>query len=53
MIAAIDGQFTVKRLHQKNNQLILMPENEKFKPIQITPENEMQFFGVTHAIHAV
>ena len=54
VIAAIDSQFTVKRLHQKNNQLLLMPENEKFKPITITPENEMLIFGVvTHVIHAV
>ncbi|MBX3710044.1 MAG: translesion error-prone DNA polymerase V autoproteolytic subunit [Gammaproteobacteria bacterium] len=54
VIAAIDSQFTVKRLHQQNNQLFLMPENKKFKPITITPENEMIIFGVvTHVIHAV
>jgi DNA polymerase V len=54
VIAAIDSQFTVKRLRQQNNQLLLMPENGKFKPIIITPENEMLIFGVvTHVIHAV
>lgn len=54
VIAAIDGQLTVKRLHQKNNQLFLMPENKKFKSIKVTPENEMLIFGVvTHVIHAV
>jgi len=54
VIAAIDSQFTVKRLYQKNNQLFLMPENKKFKPIEITPENETLIFGVvTHVIHAV
>jgi DNA polymerase V len=54
VIAAIDGQLTVKRLHKKNNQLLLMPENKKFNPIKITPENEMLIFGiVTHVIHAV
>jgi DNA polymerase V len=54
VIAAIDGQFTVKRLYQRNNQLFLMPENKKFKTIKITPENEMLIFGVvTHVIHAV
>ena len=41
---AIDGQLTVKRLHQKNKQLFLMPENEKFNPIEVTPENQMLIF---------
>lgn len=54
VIAALDGQLTVKRLHHKNNQSFLMPENRKFKPIKIAPENEMLILGVvTHVIHAV
>lgn len=54
VIASIDSQFTVKRLHQENNQLFLMPENINFTPIEVTPENEMLIFGVvTHVIHAV
>lgn len=54
VIAAVDGQLTVKRLHQKNNQLFLMPENKKFKPIKMTPENEMLILGiVTNVIHTV
>lgn len=54
VIAAIDGQLTVKRLHQRNNQLFLMPENKKFKPIKITPENEIVILGiVTNVIHIV
>lgn len=54
VIAAIDGQLTVKRLHQKNNQLFFMPENKKFNPIKVAPENEILIFGVvTHVIHAV
>jgi DNA polymerase V len=54
VIAAIDGQLTVKRLHKKNNQLFLMPENKKFKPIKITSENELLIFGIViHVIHTV
>lgn len=54
VIAAIDGQLTVKRLHRKNNQLLLIPENTKFHPIKITPENDIVIFGVvTYVIHAV
>jgi DNA polymerase V len=54
VIAAIDGQLTVKRLHQNNNQLFLMPENKKFKPIPVTEDNNMIIWGVvTNVIHAV
>jgi DNA polymerase V len=54
VIAAIDGELTVKRLHKNNNQLFLMPENKKFKPIPITEENNMIIWGVvTNVIHAV
>jgi DNA polymerase V len=54
VIAAVDGQLTVKRLHQKNSQLFLMPENKKFKPLKITQENEFFILGVvTNVIHAV
>ncbi len=54
VIAAIDGQLTVKRLHKKNNQLILIAENEAFKPIKINEGNEFFIWGVvTNVIHAV
>ena len=54
VIAAIDGQLTVKRLYQHNNQLFLMPENKKFKPIPVTEKNNMVIWGVvTNVIHAV
>lgn len=54
VIAAIDGQPTVKRLHIKGNQLFLMPENKKFKPIEVKEENEIFILGVvTNVIHNV
>lgn len=54
VIAAMDGQLTVKRLHIKRNQLFLMPENNKFKPIEVKAENEISILGVvTNVIHHV
>lgn len=54
VIAAVDGQLTVKRLHQEKNNLFLMPENKKFNPIKIKEGNEIFIWGVvTNVIHAV
>lgn len=55
VVAAIDGQLTVKRINiMKNGQLFLMPENEEFRPIEITGENEVTIWGVvTNVIHTV
>lgn len=54
VIAAIDGQLTVKRLHQKDKKLFLMPENKNYPPIEMTENNEIYIWGVvTNVIHAV
>ncbi len=54
VIAAVDGQLTVKRLHKENNQVFLMPENKNFKPIEIKEGNEIFIWGVvTNVIHAI
>lgn len=55
VIAVIDGQLTVKRLHHpKNGKLLLMPDNPKFSPIEIKEGNEILIWGVvTNVIHAV
>lgn len=55
VIAAIDGQLTVKRLHKtKEGTLWLMPENPDFHPIEIKEGNDMVIWGVvTNVIHAV
>jgi len=54
VIAAIDGQLTVKRLHHKSGQTMLMPENDRYDPIPITDENNMVIWGVvTNVIHSV
>ena len=55
VIAAIDGQLTVKRLHQsQQGELILMPENPVFQPITVKEGSEVYIWGVvTSAIHAL
>ncbi len=54
VIAVVNGELTVKRLIKKNNKVILMPENDRFKPIEIKDETNLEIWGVvTSVIHAV
>tara|TARA_B110000438_G_C15547314_1_gene535397 strand:- start:84 stop:521 length:438 start_codon:yes stop_codon:yes gene_type:complete len=53
IIAVINGEFTVKRIHIKNNTIYLIPENKKFTPILIVDDMDFQIWGVvTHTIHS-
>jgi DNA polymerase V len=54
VIASINGELTVKRLKSKGKQLQLVPENEEYKPINITGEDDLRLWGVvTNVIHKV
>jgi DNA polymerase V len=54
VLAVLDGEFTVKRIQKKGEELYLKPENKDYKPIQITEEMNFQVWGVvTHVIHKV
>ncbi len=46
IIAAIDGEFTVKRLDRQGGQVRLLPENPAYPPIVLGPGTEAEFFGV-------
>lgn len=46
IIAALDGEFTVKRLELKENSVRLLPENPAYSPISITEDTVAEFFGV-------
>ena len=53
VIAAVDGQLTVKFLIIKKGKPFLMPANAEFAPIPVDPENGVQIWGVvTNSIHA-
>ena len=45
-ICYIDGEFTVKRIKIDLEGIWLMPTNERFKPIIVTPENDLRIWGV-------
>ncbi|KTD32577.1 translesion error-prone DNA polymerase V autoproteolytic subunit [Legionella israelensis] len=52
IIAAIDGELTVKRLANRGGRVQLLPENSSYQPIDITEEQELVIWGVvTHVIH--
>ena len=53
-VCFVDGEFTVKRLKVAEDCLWLMPENEQYKPLQVTKDNELMIWGiVTHVLKAV
>ncbi|HCX3372229.1 translesion error-prone DNA polymerase V autoproteolytic subunit [Legionella pneumophila serogroup 2] len=46
VIAAVNGELTVKRLAQKGGKVQLLPANPQFKPIDITEDSQMVIWGV-------
>ena len=53
-VCFIDGEFTVKKLKLENDKVFLIPANDEFKPIEITPDNEFIVWGiVTYVIKKV
>jgi DNA polymerase V len=54
VIAVVDGQLTVKRLHKSVQETYLMPENEEFEPIRFEEDSEVVIWGVvTNVLHEV
>jgi DNA polymerase V len=52
VLGVLNGEFTVKRIRKKGKKLFLTPDNEEFKPIEITEEMDFQIWGVvTFSIH--
>ncbi|MDC6367667.1 MULTISPECIES: LexA family protein [Flavobacteriaceae] len=53
-VCFLDGEFTVKRLHLEKGKITLMPENEKYKPIQVPKDSDLLIWGiVTYVIKSV
>jgi len=54
IVAALDGDLTVKRLRKRNGTLSLLPENQDYQPIEITAQQTFEIWGVvTSVIHAL
>lgn len=52
ILALINGEFTIKRIKKIKNKLFLVPENQKFKELEITPDMSFEIWGVvTFVIH--
>ena len=49
-ICFIDGDFTVKRIKKEKGKLYLMPENKKYKPIELGEDNELIIWGVVEYV---
>ena len=52
VIAALDGELTVKRLLHRERRVFLAPENPQFDPIDITESEFVHIWGVvTYVVH--
>ena len=53
-VCYLNGEFTVKRVKIEKNHIYLVPENDKYKPIKVTDENEFIVWGiVTYVIKKI
>jgi DNA polymerase V len=50
-VCQIDGEFTVKRIKIEKDSIWLIAENEDYKPIKVTPENNFMIWGIV--IHSI
>jgi len=52
VIAVIEGELTVKRIRRLKDKILLMPENENYKPLSIDDGMNFEIWGVvTSVIH--
>jgi DNA polymerase V len=53
VIAVINGEHTVKRLHREGDRLLLLAENADYAPIEVSELEELHIWGViTCVLHA-
>jgi DNA polymerase V len=46
IVASLNGEMTVKRLHQVGKKILLLPENEKYAPIVVGEFDAFVIHGV-------
>lgn len=50
-VCCLDGEFTLKRIRLRPGAVWLVPSNESFDPMLVTPDHSLQIWGVvTHTI---
>lgn len=50
VVAVLDGELTVKRLHRKNGEWMLVPENPAYAPIRVNEGQELNVWGVVTGV---
>jgi DNA polymerase V len=54
VVAALDGELTVKRLSKRAETVRLLPANTHYEPIEIQAHQSFEIWGVvTNVIHAL
>ena len=49
-VCYVDGEFTVKRIKKEKDKFFLMPQNKKYKPIEIKEGNELIIWGIVEYV---
>ncbi len=54
VIASVNGEFTIKVFHKKNDKILLLPGNKKYKPIEVEKSDvDFVIWGVVrHSIRS-
>ena len=50
VVAAINGEFTVKRLFKTRNRVELRPENKNFRPLVVEGDADFVVWGVVKTV---
>ena len=54
IIAILNGELLIRRFHKNFSSAFLIPENDRYKPINLAEFNDFVVWGVvTYVIHAV
>ena len=53
VVALLNDEATVKRLHSRQGQILLLPENRRFKPIPVSPDDDLRIVGKVVAVRRV
>ena len=49
-VCLINGEFTVKRIKKGKEKIYLIPENKKYKTIEIKEENDLIIWGIVEYV---
>lgn len=50
VVALLNDEATVKRLHHRSGEIRLLPENPRFKPILVGPDDDLRIIGRVVAV---